>query len=304
MNIDTTLLREKFIIKEQQNSLQNKAMFIRCPSTRMYITLQAGNLPEEKYVVRTNNMHNCTRFVSKVIQNYEKHGPMAQRLLKGDWDELWDQALNSFERRYNPERWICVYHKGMPIFQSGKHQQFFDVIEKCDLVNKGKYDKSILMAENAFYKAGKDVKIIFESSVALVAMLDKSNIKCSMALRGPDKTTTFNYSLKPIEEGEVLSIYQGLSTAADFLEGVQLSFLIGLNNEKINRGIIERYSDEYKKLENARKRLGKLNAQISSMENRYQVRYRPERPDFESLIAQTEKFALDHIMADEDVYID
>ncbi len=307
MNIDTSLLREIFIIKEKQYSISNSnAMLIRCPSTRMPISLQSGGLQEEKIIVRTNNMHNCTRFVSKIIQNYEKHGPIARRLTKLDWDELWDKSLNSFERKYNHKRWVSVYHGGKSIYSDGGYHQFFDVIEQCDLINKGKYDISVSMAEKAFSSAGKEVNITYESNVALVAILNKTNGRCSMALRGPDKTNTFNYSLKPKAAGEELNVPQGLSTASDFLEGVQLCYLIGLNNEKLEQGVIEKFSDDYNKLRDARTRLTKLEIQINSMENRHQVRYRPERPNFELLITQTEEYIKNHIMndSDDEVYID
>ncbi len=300
MNIDTSLLREKFIIKERCSGAEDKTMLIHCPSTRMPITLQSGNLPEETYIVRTNNMHNCVRLVSKIVQNYENFGPISGRIKQINWDELWDNSLNSFERRHTPNRWASIYHAGNMIYSSGDHHQFFDVIEQCDIINKRKYNKSIKMAEKAFLTAGKDVCITYDGNVALVAILSENNGRCSMTLRGSEKTATFNYSIKPELEEDKISLIQALATAADFLDGVQLSYLIGLSNDKLNRNIIDESSDEYIKLLDARKRLIKINVQINSMENRYHVRYRPERPDFDLLIAQTEKFAKNHIVADND----
>lgn len=308
MNIDTSLLREKFLIQEKTIHQGDNALKINCPSTRMPINLQSGALPKETYIIRSYNMHSGTRMVAKIIHDYEKNGPIMSRAISLDWAELWDTSLSSYERRHNENRWIAIYHKGALIFSAGDHHSFLDVIEKCDALNNGDYEKSIKMAEKAFLQAGKDTKITCDSTVALVSILGKKDGRCSMVLRGPSKTTTFNYSLKPLEKTEQLNIPQGLSTAADFLEGVQLAYMIGLNTEKLNKGVILKYSDEEKQMVKARERLKELEAQIDSMESRYKVRYRPERPNFEILIAETEKYAKDTMLTDDDgdeeAYID
>lgn len=307
MNIDTSLLREKFTIREKTKHQDDQALKIKCPSTRMPINLQTGTLPKEKFIIRSYNMHSATRMVSKIIHDYGKNGPIMSRAISLDWMELWDNSLSSYERRHNPDRWIAVYNKGKLIFSAGEHHSFLDVIEKCDVLNKGNYDKSIKMAERAFRQAGKDTEITCESTVALVSILGKYDGRCSMVLRSPAHTTTFNYSLKPLEKGGEINIPQGLSTAADFLEGVQIAYMIGLNSEKLNQGIIAKYSDEYKQMAKARDRLKDIQAQIDSMESRYKVRYRPERPNFELLITETENYARDIILTEEkdaEIYIE
>lgn len=307
MNIDTSLLREKFIIREKTVNLNDKTMQIQCPSTRMPISLQTGTLEKETYIIRSYNMHSGTRMVAKIIHDYEKNGPIMSRSITLDWAKLWEESLSSYERLHNSEKWVVVYHKGKPIFAAGQHHSFLDVIEVCDNLNKGNYDKSIKMAEKAFLKAGKNTEITCESTVALVSILSKKDGRCSMVLRGPNRTTTFNYSLKPLEKEDTLNIPQGLSTAADFLEGVQLAYMIGLNSEKLNQGLIEKYSDEGRQIIKARERLGELNALINSMERRYKVRYRPERPDFDILIAETEQYAKDALLnqdENDEIYID
>ncbi len=304
MNVDTSLLREKFIIKEKTKSKDDNPLVLRARSNRMVINLQAGEMPVETFVVRTNTMHTCTRLVSLIIANYEKHGPLAPRLKLIEWPKLWDHALNDYERRYNLDRWVCIYHKGRVIYSYGKHHHFFDVIEQCEIINKDEYSKSIDLAKNAFKKAGKIVDISYDSNVALVAILGNKYSRCSMVLRAPGNTTTFNYVLKPLNKGEKVAITQGLSSAGDFLEGVQLSYIVGINNEKLNQNIIEKFSDEAKKGYAARDRINELEAQINSMENRYKVRYRPERPLFEYITEQAEKYAKTNMVNEDEIYIE
>ncbi len=305
MNIDTSLLREKFVIREKTKHQGDKALKINCPSTRMPISLQSGGLPKETYIIRSYNMHSSARMVSKIINDYEKSGPIMSRSVAIDWAGLWESSISSYDRMHNKNSWIAIYHKGMPIFSTGDHHSFFDVIEKCDVLNKGNYDKSMRMAEKAFRQAGKDTKITCDSTVALISVLGKSDGRCSMVLRGPNTTTTFNYSIKPLKKEGELNIPQVLSTAADFLEGVQLSYMVGLTSHKLNHGMIGKYSDEEKQMNRAKTRLTELNTQIGSMERRYKVRYRPERPNFETLIIKTEQYAeKTFVTKDDEVYID
>ncbi len=291
MEIDTSLLREKFVIKEKNTGKGAKALSLICPSTRMPVDLQSSELIKEKFIIRSCNMHSCARMAAQIIYEYDKGGSLINRAIKVDWAQMWDKALSSYERRYNDNRWVAVYHKGKPIFSSGERHPFLDVIEQCDIVNKGSYEESIQLAEEAFAKAGKKINLDYDSNIALVSILGKKDGRCSMVLRGAGKTTIFNYSIKPKKKDDKIHIPQGLSSAADFLEAVQLSYMVGINNEKIELGIIKKYSDEYRQTMEARKRISELNALINSMENRYNVHYRPERPDFDLIIELSEKYA-------------
>ncbi len=300
MDIDTSLLREKFEIEEKNAQNKNSALKIVCPSTRMLIDLKAGETTSEIYAVRTNSMHSCVRMVAQMVMEFEKRGPIVRRVEPLDWSELWHNALSGYDRTFNHKRWVSIHHNGKVIYSSGEYHSFFDIIEKFDVINKGKYENSIQQAENAFKQSGRDVTIKYDTNVALVAALGKEGGRCSMVLRGPDRTTTFNYSLKPLEIGVKMNTAQALNTAADFLEGVQLSYMIGINMEKLNHGMIERYSEEDKQTQSARKRIIQLDSQINSMETRYAVRYRPERPNFNKLVKLAEEFAKNFVIKDAD----
>ncbi len=280
MDIDTSLFREKFIINEK--SAKSKSLNLICPSTRMAIDLPTG----ETFVIRTNNMHSCVRMAALAIRDYEKNN-----VVTNDWEELWNKSLNLYEREYNQDGWVAIYNEGDNIFSSGKHHQLFDVIEKCDAVNNESYEDSIILAEDYFAKVGKKIDMIYDSNVALVAILNGSNGRCSIMLRGISKNTTFNYSMKPIDKSQDLDIYQGLSAAADFLEAVQLAYMVGVNNAKLSHGLIKRYSDEDKQSMKALDRIAVLNKKINQMEKIYSIHYRPERPNFKRIISLSEAAA-------------
>ncbi len=90
-----------------------------------------------------------------------------------------------------------------------------------------------------------------------------------------------------------------MSAAAAFLEGIQLAFMIGMNNIKIQLGIIERLSKDEKKNREAIRRLSRLSAEIANLENSFDVRYRPEKPEFQHTIMDAEKLAMKVLQPEE-----
>jgi hypothetical protein len=93
------------------------------------------------------------------------------------------------------------------------------------------------------------------------------------------------------DKGEAkIGAYQCLSTAAAYLEGIQLGFRIGAINAKLYLGIVSSNSAESKEADSGRKRLARLNVEIQSFENLFNVHYRPEKPSFSSVIEEAESF--------------
>ena len=267
-------------------------MNIIATGTRMPVVLQSGRLPEEAIVVRAHNMHSCVRFVGKILHDYDKMGPILNRSPALNWRELWEDCLNHYERVYVPNTWAAVYHKGNIIFEIGTHHAFLDVIEKCDIVNKKDYDSSIKLAQNALKQTSAEAIITYDSAVALVANLERSVSRCGMIIRNPKRTNNFNLSINETATSGKMSISLGLSISAAFLEGVQLGFFIGMQQAKLRKRIFERFSEQDKNTREARERLVQLEAEISATENRYTVRYRPERPNFLETIDISQRLAM------------
>jgi len=293
MHIDTSLLREKFVIKEKTVKNPNVAAQEMCArSNRMVLDLQSEELAKETFVIRTDSMHLCARMAGHILADYENRGPFAPRLSYIKWDIIWDSALSDYEKRYNERRWVAVYHEGKLVYEQGSHHTFLDIIEQFENKSNGTYNDSLGIAEKAFQKAGREVKIEYASNIALTLVMDRDKGgRCSTILRAPNKTTAFHYYIKPQKDNERVVISQGLTSAANFLEGVNLSYFIGITNVQVESGEIDKHSDEATQMRNARRRLGKINIKTNSLENRYQVRYRPERPIFDLIIAHTEDYA-------------
>jgi hypothetical protein len=291
VSFNSSLLREKFTIHDPLDSNSESGAPVLALSNRMVVELvsKTGH-NKERFVIRTHNMHSCVRIAARLVRTYHTMGPILVRGAEFEWDAIWEQIVNEYEYEFNPQRWAAIYSNGKVLFEAGERHPFLDVIEKCDVLNKGEYEKAIPVAENAFRQLGREVQIDYDANVALVTDMDDKQARCGVILRGPNRTTTFNFAVFPKRE-PALNIPQILTASAAFLEGVQLAFMIGMNNEKIRLGIIERFSHDEKMTREARRRLSRLNAEIANLETACDVRYRPERPEFPHIVMDAEKLA-------------
>jgi hypothetical protein len=276
---DTSLLREKFYIINL-DSAGNAAPII-ATSNRMVCALRnhKGEI-EETFIIRTHNMHSCIRFVSRLVQAYNTGGALMNRQTKYDWDGLWQSIFNDFERLHNPLHWAAVYHKGKLVFSKGDHHAFLDMIEKIDYTSDRDYDHSKALAEKAFLDTGKTVRIDYKSSVACIIDIEPKGSRVGFILRDVGQTGTFNFKIL----NSALRPHTCISAAAAFLEIIQLCFLIGTTRGKLQVKLINKHSDEFKRLQNAMRRKMQLMSEISILESNYGPRYRPEKPDFDVLI--------------------
>ena len=285
---ETSLIREKFTI---QKTGQGDASSIIVLSNRLRVDLtdDEGHM-RESFIIRAQNMHLCTRMAARILQTYAQLGPLMSRANGYDWDKVWKGLVNDYERLHNPDRWIVIYHAGKPIYTGGTYHPFLDLIEKCDQENENEYDLSVALAEQAFLAKGQDIKIDYDGNVALVIHFEKDHGRSSIILRGPDRTTTFTYTAHAKDDG-IFNFAQCLSAGAAFLEGVQMAFMVGMNEEKIRLGMISRHSDEEKQHREAQDRLRVLSSELTNFETAMTVHYRPEKPEFQQIIVDAEQVA-------------
>lgn len=290
---NASLLREKFVIRDITATDMDSGVPIIALSNRIAIPLGAGTKDEEYFVVRAQNMHCCARMAARLSQDHFENGLIMGRKVPFDWAEAWTTINKGYERKFNPQRWIAVYHKGRVVFEDhaeSERHPFLDIIEQCDAVNPDSYDKSLSIAEDAFRQAGKFVQIQYDSNVALIMSVKHDEGKCGVIVRGPSRTTTFNFTAK-MKAGRYVKPSQCLSAAAAFLEGIQLCFLIGMTNIKTTYDLIEPLSEEARKGRDAVQKLGRLKTAISQFEQLLDVSYRPDRPEFPRMIDDAETFA-------------
>ena len=284
----TSLLREKFVL-HRPNAPKSKGTKVL--SNRICVVLGREGEDKDVFIVRAQNMHICTRVAAKILQVYQNDGPLMKRSAALKWEQIWKELLNPYEETFNTELWAAVYNKGKPLFKTGAVHPFLDLIEYCDANNKDEYEEAIPMAEAIFQKKGDATRIEYDGNVALNVNFTKQEARCGIILRRSDKTTTFSLAVLPKNTHSAIDYAQILSSAAAFLEGVQLAFLIGMNNIKIMYGLIEPRSEEEKKTREATARLGKIGMKLANLETLYHVNYRPERPSFKGLITEAEHLA-------------
>lgn len=284
----TSLLREKFTIKPKN---KDEEPIIALSNRIVVPLLSEDGIDNETFIVRTQNMHSCGRLAAAIIKEFNERGTIANRGTKLAWKTLWGDIIKGYEKDWNEDIWCAIYYKGRPVYQSGTHHAFLDIIEQCDAANTGKeYSKSLAFAEKAFSQAGKDVDIEHDSNIALVTSCNEKEAKCGIIVRGATGATTFNYTSSPNPESpRDMLPHTTLTVATAFLEGIQLAFQVGLLNKKSEYSLFEKFSDEDRKHKRATNRLANLNRAISTYENQFIVNYRPDRPDFSKMVNQAEK---------------
>lgn len=292
MEFSTSLVREKFVIREK--GVKDDTSSIVALSNRIVVPLHHPKYKShETFIVRTQNMHSCARFAALIAKEFQEHGAIMDRIPTFDWKHAWTEVTKGYERDWNPDIWGVVYFNGKPVFQAGEYHAFLDIIEQCDIKNKGAYTESIAFAESAFSQAGKDVEIDYDSNVALVLSVKPEETKCGVIVRSASKTTTFNFSAKARGGGKMAPLpSQSLTVSAAFLEGIQLAFQVGLYHKKTAYKLIERFSDEDKKGERSVERVAALNKAIDQYERMFNVYYRPDRPSFRTAIIEAEEVAM------------
>ena len=291
-DLQTSLLREKFVIRDKSPHAPDDKKELIALSNRMAIDL---TMPEtghtETFVIRAQNMHSCVRMCARIMKAFLVGGPIMHRAKPLNWKSIWDVVVNDYEFRFNEQRWCVIYHNGKIIFEDGQHDIFLDIIEKYATIGKDGYEKAVSMAEKAFQDAGKTVEIEHDSNVALYVNANQKFSNFGVILRGIEHTATFKFSVNIKEDGDKINIPQCLGGCAAFLEGVQLAFMVGYNYEKIRLGIIERFSKEEKQTKEATHRISRLNGEIANLERDYTIRYRPEKPLFSQILSETERIA-------------
>lgn len=293
---NSSLTRERFTIKTPSANTEGDSVLAL--SNRMVLELKDNNGDIlETFIVRTQNMHSCVRITARIFNEFNKRGPLLNRTEK--WEDFWTSITNDYERLYNKNRWVAVYNDGKCIFKHKGVHPLLDLIEKCDVQNEGTYEDSIIIAEKAFKKTGENIKIEYAGNVALAVNIDTAEARCGVILRSALRTTTFNLIARHTREGNI-DITQCLMATAAFLEGIQLSFVIGSMNVKATAGMFARHSEEERKHHDALKRIERLRAEIANLENVCDVHYRPERPIFQSLIANAENLAEQVLLSTQD----
>lgn len=287
MLLNTSLLRERFTIRQS-----NKGQAIKAVGNRILLPLTSknGNV-KERFIIRAHSMHMALRMAAEISREFATLGPLLNRPTPFNWKDCWYDLTTDFERPHVPETWIAVYHNGRVVYSEGAYHPFLDVIEQCDVKNRAEYDRAITIAEDVFKQAGKQVTIDHDINIALVIGVMEQKTRCGLILRASDGTRTFNMQIDPHPDytDRAISIPNALQLASYFLEGIQLAVTTGYLQNQIQSGRLKTGSAAERKARAAYKRIGQLSQYIKGDENRYKIRYRPERPDFIDILEQAKE---------------
>ncbi|MEZ0224589.1 MAG: hypothetical protein ACAH83_08555 [Alphaproteobacteria bacterium] len=278
-DFNTSLVREKIVFIDDAvtpdiDDLEEGPNVVR--SNRIFLKLgETGSF--EKVVVRAQNMHTTLRMASKVLADYFKNGPLAARAASFDWDEHWAAMLSNYEREFNPYNWAAVYINGRAVFRT-KTSPFVDVVEQCALLTVDNYDATMKVAQGALKKVGKAMRIKHSTSVAAVLTDNGEQMRCGFLYRADGNDLAFNFSASGGEmPGRVV---QSTGIAAALLEALNLRYITKKLQEKLGETSGMKSTAEANQLRGATGRLVALDKGISSFEELYDVRYRPEKPVF------------------------
>lgn len=286
MEINTTLLRERFVIRDAEKGTDPPLVAV---SNRLALPMYDGNNQlTDNFVIRAQNMHGCLRMAARMLQSFIHNGPILSQNAPFDFADAWEKSCSDYEISYNKNRWVAVYHKGVEIFSAGQHHSFLNIIEKCDSKNPGNYDRSVKIAEDAFSKVGRKIAISYEANIGMVLNVKPAMGRCGLIHRGIDRNSTFNFTSEPAEENLVSPVHC-LNICACFLEGLQLAYHIGTTNDKLRQSIYEKFSDEEKQAGQAAIRIEELGVELNIFENRYKLKFRPEKPEFPQAILDAER---------------
>jgi hypothetical protein len=278
-----SLLREKFTIREIGLDSQ--------PVIALGNRLRIGLSDKKKsLIIRGHSMHITLRFGATLAKQISVISTMINDDDIADafqWMDIWDKIAHPFEVKNTPDSWIAVYYNGKPIFEHNTRHMFFDVIEQCEHKNQHRderYEKSIIMAQNAFRQSGKNVMIEEESHVGFILDEGPDESRFAVILRVPNQKATF---ITRISEAKTTNQkpynHVCMNIAADYIEAINMCVRIGFMTNDIENGTIPKGSDADKKYKSFQQRLAQLTMTVNQAENKYTIRYRPEKPDFDAI---------------------
>ena len=205
MEVNTTLLREKFVIRDTEDDAAESIVAV---SNRLALPMYDGHGDlVDTFIIRSQNMHDCIRMASQILKSFLTHGPILSRAKPFDFGDAWEKSRSNYDRDFSKSRWVAVYHKGTPLFTAGQPHAFLNVIEKCDSKNPGNYDRSVKIAEDAFIKMGRKISIAYDANIGMVLNIKPDIGRCGLIYRGTERNSTFNFTAEPIGNDPVSPVH-------------------------------------------------------------------------------------------------
>lgn len=290
------LLREKITLSGLDAGSGNAPPVITLGNRVECALADEASGAREHYVVRGQTMHLTLRMVTRIMASFLKMGPLLSRPVPFAWDAAWQHITHEYEAIYNPQRAVTVYNRGHVLYHAGvAPHPFIDAIENAAAHGAKSYEEAVRQAEQEWRKNHPALTVLHESTIALTATLGRTQGRCGLVIRAGGRSTIFSFSINARDK-QKLDPSQVLSGCAAFLEGIQIAFMVGMDEgqQKIAQKIhgIQPDAAAQKMLREARRRMNLMAAEIASLESTFQIRYRPERLVFTDIAAEAERMAL------------
>lgn len=277
---NAALIREKISFASQDDAQSTEAGNEDLPlvrSNRVSLDLRYNEI-KESVVVRGHSMHATLRLAARLVQEYHRTAGYCVRDEFFKWQPLWEAVQTSYDRKYVQTPWAAIYVAGESIFRTAE-TPVVDVVEKCALIADSNYDDALQVTEQALNRLGKNVRIAHTSNVAGVFTGSGEMVRCSLIHRSRGGDSLFS-----LTASGVVRLYSGvaqaLCTAAAFLEGLDLRYTLRTARENLQNLEEEAAAREKLKIQHSMARQVALMSEISLLEQVYNVKYRPEKPDF------------------------
>lgn len=281
MSLNATMIRERVIIQDPALGKSGS----RILSNRLVLPISG-----ELLVVRGQNMHSASRFAGRLYKKaLDEGGILAAVRKEEDVAEVWAKVYEEAALASPADNWGSVYVSGNPIFASSPQHPFLDAIEKQVSNNENNYDLNVMLASETFTAAGHpNMRIDHSTNVALILNVTDDQARMGLIYRHPRRTTTFSFTALPnlgrtIKTSSLLEeVPLVLEVSADFLESIQICFALAADGAK---GI----DQNFEKQDTLKYRLGDLRKSIDGFESELKVSYRPERPDMNRFLLETQQ---------------
>lgn len=289
-----TLIRERFTLTPQKSKDDVQAAISNRLDFRCFDKTGAK---EASFIVRAQNIHTTLRIAAQLAKQWYEYGHInASGRDRFNWKNVYKDATDDFEKKWNYKCWASVYKNGTLKFTSDSFHksEVLDIIEQVQVYSKGDYKDITAAAGKIFAKAGRPCTIDYDGNIALDLHGSRYSVQTNIIYRDNDGRNTINLHIKQKELkyvqgalGAYIKLSEALSLAAVIFEGYQLGFVIGRTQHQLATGEIGLGNREAVHADHGIRRLERLGKALNDMKEKYQLIFDP-KPDFIEHVKQVE----------------
>lgn len=214
--------------------------------------------------IRSRHTHVALRLAAAVLSRTSLVPP---NLKEDAWQAAWEQAIDGVPKSQKGASWAAIYVNGEVVFENGTRDLRLDQIEERTAKKPDAYEtiaKAVITEQPE-----PPATILLDSQPAISMRRDSAAYRISVLVRTAGGTSTFTIfavaragSTQPY-----VSTASALWIAADWMEILQIT-------------AAKRNTREQEPTEPIRVRT--LSEAITMAERRFEISYRPERPDIDT----------------------